>query len=319
MSRGKLARTPPQFGSPISEAVSNPEIYHTPERFENSGSLRKSLKRSLLPTKDDFTASENATNLTTSDMFSNVLDMFRELKTSQDEQFTKISQEINTLKNQNENLLTANAEIKASLTVISEEQIALRGRIENLETSDKSLRGHIYILEEQIEKLDRKLKESTVEINNLPTENHAEMMTAIEQLHKVLKLEFDIRDICKAYRIPKPNKSSPIIVEFSNYLKKVQLVRAFKEYNKKNKEDRLNTSTLGLPGKKDTIYLNDLLTKKTRHLHYLARELIKKSTWKFCWAARGTVFIKQDEGHPAIEIKSEAQILALEREMQIVI
>ncbi|KOB74394.1 Zinc finger DNA binding protein [Operophtera brumata] len=296
---GKMIRTPPR---PLNAAVSQPDIYGTPELQESD--LKKTVRKRKYT--DDTTHSMN-------DMFSNVLQMFKELKTSQDEQFSKISEEIGSLKTQNEILLKANAEIKSSLTFIAEEQNELKTRVDDLEKREKSSQMYVCELEEQLENVERKIRERSIEINNLTTENNEDMMTAIEKIHKTLKLEYDSRDIRSAYRITtKANRPRPIIIEYTTTQKKITLLRAFKEFNKIEKAEKFNTSTIGVAGVKQNIYINELLTKKARHLHYLARDLIKRSSWKFCWSAKGKIFIRKEEGQPAVELKSEDQIKALE-------
>lgn len=297
-----MIRTPPR---PLSAAVSQPDIYGTPELKESDLNVQFRKRKYT----DD-------TNQTMSDMFSNVLQMFKELKASQDEQFSKISGEIGSLKSQNENLLAANAEIKSSLACITEEQNELKARIGDLEKQEKASQGYVCELEEQLENVERKVREGSIEINNLPTENNEDIMTVIEKIHKTLKLEYDPRDIRGAYRIKtKSNRPRPIIIEYTTMQKKITLLRAFKEYNKRGKAGKFSTSSIGVAGEMKYIYINELLTKKARHLHYLARELIKRSSWKFCWSARGKIFIRKDESQPGLEVKSEDQLKALEISM----
>ncbi|KAJ0182239.1 hypothetical protein K1T71_001608 [Dendrolimus kikuchii] len=91
------------------------------------------------------------------------------------------------------------------------------------------------------------------------------------------------------------------------------MLQAYKKFNSTHKDNRLNLSALGFHEENSVIYINELLTKKGKNLHYLARKLIKGIDWKFCWTSRGKIFIRKEEGQPAIEIKSDEQISTLNK------
>lgn len=51
------------------------------------------------------------------------------------------------------------------------------------------------------------------------------------------------------------------------------LLRAYREY-KSQKDHKFSTITLNITGDKKAIYIKELLTKKGRHLNYLAVEFV---------------------------------------------
>ncbi|KOB65678.1 Zinc finger DNA binding protein [Operophtera brumata] len=215
-------------------------------------------------------------------------------------------------------MLTSNAEIKKSMTSIIKEQNELKARVGDLEKRDKNSEAYVCALEQQVENVERKLRETSIEINNLPTDNNGQMMTLIEQIHKTLQVQFDLGDTRSAYRLPaKPDQPRPIIIEYTTLQKKIELLQAYRKYNMNNKGERLNTSSTGINGITKIIYIKEVLTKKGKHLHYLARDLIKNANWKFCWTVGGKVFIRKEEGQPAVEVKSDDQIASLYKEKPI--
>lgn len=303
----KSIRTPPR---PLSEALSQPELSRMSEMSESepSATMRK-RKHPECHTCDSMTKAM-------SDMCDNIQDMFRDLKASQHDQFEQLKQDINTLKSQNEELLVSNTEIKCTVAKITEEQQKLLARVENLEQKGRKSQDYVSFLEEQVEVVERKIREACVEIRNLPTENNTQMMSVIKQVHQSLKIDCDVRDIRNAYRLPaKNNRPRPIIIEFTTLQKKTDLLQAYKKFNMTNNKEKLNSDHVGLQENKKPIYLNEFLTRKAQRLHYLAREQVKAGNWKFCWSARGKIFLRKEEGLPAIEIKSEEQIASMAQEL----
>lgn len=299
-----LLRTPPR---PLSESVSQPDLFRTPETSDTEIHVRK---RKCLNSDGHFTeSSAGNASLTMQQMFNNVQQMFLDLKSSQDEQFSQIKRDISSLKQQNEDLLSSNQEIKKSVARISQEQTELKSRIEKLEEKDTVSDDYVQGLEQQVENMERKLRETSVEINNLPTESNEQLLTTIAQIHKTFAVEFDPRDLRSAFRLPaKSNSPRPIIIEYSSLQKKIELLQAYKKFKMANGGESHWT---GVSGDKRSIFINELLTKKGKHLHYLARSLIKNSEWKFCWTSRGKIFIRKEEGLPAVEVRSDEQIASL--------
>lgn len=308
-----MMRTPPP--RPLGEAVSQPDLFRSPEMAD----LDLNTRKRKCPNNEvgDYPndACDEIAQASIQSMFSNVQQMFLELQSSQQEIFTHIKKDIYALKNQNEELLASNKEIKQSMINIIEEQNALIARVEQLEKKDGTSASYALALEQQVENMERKLRETSIEINNLPTDSNEQMLDAVEQLHKVLHVEYDQRDQRCVYRLPaKPNQPRPIILEYTTLHKKIEVLQAYKKYNTKNKGERLNSSFTGLNGTPKVVYIKELLTKKGKHLHYLARELVKNTLWRFCWTVGGKVFIRKEEGQPAVEVKSDDQIASLHEE-----
>ncbi|KOB68173.1 Zinc finger DNA binding protein [Operophtera brumata] len=304
---GKLMRTPPR---PLGEASSQPDLFHTPSDLGDSD-LNVNLKKRKYPVD----STENITR-TMNDMVININSMLQDLKANQNEQFSQIRKDMSALKKQNDDLLTSNAEIKKTICVISDEQNALKLRVEKLEQGENKAINYVSDLEQQVESLEWKIRETSVEIRNLPTESSYEkMLDVIKQLHQTLNVTYDQRDIRSVYRLPaKQDGPRTIVLEYAGLQKKSELLQAYKKHNQANKEDRLSTNSVGLLGVKKIIYINGRLTRKAQQLHYQARQLVKDGSYRFCWTARGKVFVKKDEGEPIIEIKTVEQMVALSSE-----
>lgn len=294
-----MLRSPQTPVRPLSEAVSFPDIFGTPGDLDDNITTRKRKCSKL--NVESAPSSEGQVN-------KDLLNLIRDLKTGQDAQFAKMNANFNTMRLQNEELLTSNNEIKKTMLNIVGEQKEMKLRIDLLEQKE----NNVDTLKKQIEILERKITESTIEIRNLPLENNSQIMKYVEKIHSLLNLKFDERDVRNSYRLQaKPDQIKPIVVEFNSIHMKTALLNALKKYNV-GKQEKFNTTLLGLQGESKHIYINERLTKNAKQLHYQARELVRNNNWKFCWVARGRIFIRKEEGSPAIEIKDADQLKAVE-------
>lgn len=252
------------------------------------------------------------------DIYANMQEMFKDLRINQNEQFAQLNSNMSTLKKQNEDLLLSNLDIKTSMSEIISEQKDFRMRLEALESKDQNATIQAIQMEQQLENMERKIRETSVEIRNIPVENNAQMIEAIGKIHQVLQLDFEYsRDVRSAFRLPtKEGRVRPVVLEFTTVHKQSHFLKAVRAYNLSNQSDKLNTNSINMPGEKKLIYVSEYLTKKAKHLHYLSRELIKKGDWKYCWTNRGKVFLRSNEGQPVIEIKNSEQLLDLSASMK---
>ena len=119
---------------------------------------------------------------------------------------------------------------------------------------------------------------------------------------------YDIRDIYRVC-IKKGNvTNTPIGVETSLTLLKNKVVRLCKTFNIKHKNKHC-AKHLGLRSFVDTpVFITELTTIASR-LYFLARDLRKSKTYKYCWTAYGKVYVRKEDTSPIILIKNEAQVL----------
>ncbi|CAH2107944.1 unnamed protein product [Euphydryas editha] len=127
-----------------------------------------------------------------------------------------------------------------------------------------------------------------------------------------------IRDIYRVQKererdkkVVKNNGSIPIIVETSSTILKADVLKQSKSFHIKNKQ-KLCAKHLELKKNEEVpIYVSEQLTAKAARLFFLARDLSKSRTYKFCWTSYGWVYVRKDEQFPIIAIKSEAQVQRL--------
>ncbi|KAG7313131.1 hypothetical protein JYU34_000220 [Plutella xylostella] len=89
-------------------------------------------------------------------------------------------------------------------------------------------------------------------------------------------------------------------------------MKAAKNYNAKNKQNKLCAAHLGLRTDADApIYISENLTPKASRLYFLARDLKAVKNYKYCWTSYGKVYLRQNDDSPIITLTNEAQIQQL--------
>ncbi|CAG9122371.1 unnamed protein product [Plutella xylostella] len=234
-----------------------------------------------------------------------MLEGFMKLSHSQMEKITP------TLKD----IQSTNSKIEESINFLAEQNDVLKKKIEQLESEKKKDREYITLLEEKVEDLQRNSKKSSIELKNVPkqpNESKETLSSMLLNLSKSLGSDLTTPDILDIYRVRYKDNNGPIIAELSSTFKKSHLLKAAKTYNARNRNNKLNGSHLGIPALTNTpIYLSEHLTPKAARLYYLARELTRNKSYKYCWTAYGRVYVRQDDNSPVVVINNESQVTNL--------
>lgn len=256
-----------------------------------------------------------------------ILSFLTEMKREQSQQFAMLSAQMSKMNEQHAKILEKQAQLEASVNFISTQHDELKLQIEGQETKvDAKIKLqkeenqlHIDALEENIEDLQRKIRSKWIEVRNIPFQKGEDLTNMIRTLYQVINLPFNEHNITDTYRLPsKETFTKPLIIEMDSTKSKAALLGAIKSYNLKNKQEPLNTETMGLPGTKKTIYAADHLTKKAAKLHYMGRMLKRNHNFQFCWISSGKIFIKKNEESPAIELKQEKQVIMIEKALRVI-
>ncbi|CAG4975794.1 unnamed protein product [Parnassius apollo] len=171
----------------------------------------------------------------------------------------KLENNLLDIKNQNSKIENTNTDIETSMNFISEQITSLVSKITYLEQERITVDNKISLLEEKMETHDRSCIKTSVEIRNLPKriqESKKDLYDMLIKLSKLIEIDLqvsDIRDVSRQYS-KKENKTSNLTVEFSNTLIKSNFLSLVKNYNKRNSNNKLDSSHLGLDGPLTPIY-----------------------------------------------------------------
>lgn len=236
---------------------------------------------------------------------------------------SKLVADISEIKSQNTKIQESNAEIKKtnteierSMSFLNQQFEDLKKEVEELKKERQEQRRYVESLEKKIIDLQYKSRSSGIEIRNIPQTDEETTTGLIKSVCNIGKLvgmpipETGVRDI---YRLPGKNSKDmaapttrPIIVEFATVQTKLNVLNAIRSYNnKKNKENKLNTEQIGIPGKRQAVYVTEQLSSGSKKLFFLAREYAKNNNYTFCWVTNGNIFLRKQTGDKQILIKSE--------------
>lgn len=283
--------------TPLSESGSN-NADSCDEKYVNS--QNKITKRKKRKCKNSPQAEENDSPM------SEIRKMFAEIKSEQSRKYSSLNESMDKVVKQNQDIIK-------SVEFISAQYEDVKSRMVILEKENKKYQEKIKELENKIDYQEKGRLSTTIEIRNIPKQQN-ETYDTLTKVTKDLGSTLDIQpplkcgDIRDIYRT-----KTAIVVDFLTAHRKNSVIMNLKEYNKKKKQQQqqqLNSQHIGLSGPPTPIYVSEFLTTKAKRLHYLARKLVKDRKIVGCWTAYGKVYIRADEGGPAIRIDEEEELLS---------
>ncbi|XP_048484603.1 uncharacterized protein LOC105381709 [Plutella xylostella] len=136
----------------------------------------------------------------------------------------------------------------------------------------KKDKEEIVILENKLEDMQKSQRKTSIEIKNVPLkgeETKKDLLEMIVKLSENINLKLvkpEVKDIIKIKK--KENTKSTIIVEFTNTFIRTDILKCAKNYNIKNKTNKLSAKHLGLQYNPDVpIYISENLTPKVLLVH----------------------------------------------------
>ncbi|KAJ8707824.1 hypothetical protein PYW07_011501 [Mythimna separata] len=239
-------------------------------------------------------------------------DMMNQFIASQNARLETLEAHILELKQHCTKIETSNNGMASSLNGLSDQITSLESKITGLDRQRAEMCSHLSALDEKIDTLERNMIKTCVEIRNVPlrqTETKQDLYGSVAVLSNCLGIDTksDIRDISR-YRIDKKSNSSALILEFSNTLIKSKFLDSVKSYNKKNPNQKLDSTNLGFTTKVNPIFVAEQLTAQSRKLFYLARNFTRDHKYDYCWISNGRILMKKSRESPYIVIRSEAQL-----------
>ena len=237
--------------------------------------------------------------------------LFLEFKEGQEKKIERLCETVEEIKIQNTN-------IQSTVSFLSQDYDDLRGKIEHLEAELESERKNnakcLQNLEEKIDRVERGVRSSCIEIRNIPTrksETKADLLKTVVNIGSTLNVSiqpFEVKDIFRIGTKNPDNKT--IIVDFTSNLLKEKFIQVYKTYNRNN-NNKLTTEHLKINGPVKPVFVSENLTPKMKRLFFLARDFANTNDYRFCWIKNGRIFLRKEAGAQHLEIKDESDILKL--------
>lgn len=253
----------------------------------------------------------------------NVRDVELSLKKSQDDNITLLDI-LKEMKSFRTEVASKNKEFTDSLNTYSEwvqdnsEQIksfdkklsSITKEIDTLRQENCNLRKNNELLTKKVVDLEQAFRENTIEIYGVPYKSNENIPEVMNTISQVIDFAFKPEMIDNCYRIKTnaagPAQSGSIVVRFLRKLDKERFIM------KRKQKRNVNSRDLGfMEGEASPIYINESLTQEKRKLLNAARVAKREKQYTFIWVNNGRVFLRKNQGDPAVVVNSLEDIAKL--------
>ncbi|KAL0879710.1 hypothetical protein ABMA27_003425 [Loxostege sticticalis] len=216
--------------------------------------------------------------------------------TQMNENFSKtFNKELSSLKNEIEN-------VRSSMDFMNEKfEDAMRGQatlvkeMEEIKTQNEILKG------------TQNSRMNNVEVQCVLESKNENLNTIIIQIAKTVGCSLTEENITHCTRVAKNDKTNTrpraIIAQLSSIRLRDTFLAAAITFNKLNKENKLNSSHIGIAGEKKPIYIMEHLSPANKSLHAAARIKSKELGYKYVWTRNGRIFMRKSDNTPYIVVK----------------
>lgn len=250
-----------------------------------------------------------------------LLSMLTSWKKELDKTLNTLCADISVLKQQNSNIQATNSEMEKAMQFMSMQYEEMKERLISMEKERKENLTYISSLENKIDDLEKRLKSTVIEFRNMPVlvqkvkqESQRDLTELVQKTCTILKVNINPSDIKDIYRVKNKTGSSIVVAELTTVLTKNKIISSVKEFNKINTNNKLSSSTIGIPGPAVPVYVSESLTNKNRKLLAITRENRKALGYEYCWTSNGRVYLRKAEGSPRVEIKNENDLASLKKQ-----
>lgn len=218
--------------------------------------------------------------------------------------------------------LTALRELQNSMEFLSADYdrmksdlMAAKEKVNSLDRENSTLSGKLNDLTNRLNIMEQHSRETNIEINGIPESNSENLLSVFRQLCSAISVPVQESDIVTSTRVRKLNQQSDrprsILIKLQTTRKRDDILAAVSRFNRKNQNDKLNTSTLKYGGKKAPIYVSEHLSPYNKALHASTRKAAHEKAYKYVWIRNGRIFVRKDDQAPAKLIKCHDSLSSL--------
>jgi hypothetical protein len=232
-----------------------------------------------------------------------------EWKTDLDNTLSKLVTQVSDLQKECLLIRRANVEIERSIDFMNKKHEETIAKISIMEREKNANTEAIKVLENQIQDFNFQTRQATIEIRNVPlieNESYESLVKVVSTLGEKMDLCLGSGSIRDVYRLPgKLGVIRPIVAEFSSVHTRNELITRIRRFNRdKEINDKLNTETIGLPGMKKPIYVDEHIVPPRRKLLFDTRQFARKHNFS-AWHSNGRIFIRTEQTGKPFQIKTE--------------
>lgn len=239
-----------------------------------------------------------------------IKEMFTTFTCKQEKELQQVSSALKMIQQSNLN-------IESSIAYLTAQNEEFKKKINQLENQATENKKYITLLENKIENLEMTSRKSMFQIKNVPKKNNEtkedliDMVMTLSETVDCSMNKADIKDIYRVRSRKSNEQNTTIVVETNSAILKSDILKKSKAFNIKHKL-KICSKHLGFKKQTDVpVFLSEHLTVKGARLHFLARDVAKTKSYKFCWTSYGKVYLRKDENSPIITVRNEEQIQKL--------
>ncbi|XP_047040179.1 uncharacterized protein LOC124644713 [Helicoverpa zea] len=188
------------------------------------------------------------------------------------------------------------------------EHVSSKDTIIELQKENLEMRNNIKTLNMRVDQLEQQSRANNIEIQCLPEKKHENLFNIVSEIAKVSGCVMESRDILHCTRVAKinPNNSRPrsIVVQLASPRIRDQFLASIINFNKNNKDNKLNSMHLGYPGQKSAIFVTEHLSPTYRALHAAARTKAREIGYSFVWIRNGRIFMRKTQESEHILVRN---------------
>lgn len=200
--------------------------------------------------------------------------------------------------------------VASRLDEVSLKYLELEMRDAKREAELCSLKSTVAELQQQLSSRAQSNLKNEIEISGISEIKDENSLHIIRVTAQKIGIDIDGSDLDYAMRVGprRPGNGEltsglskqprPLVVRFVHRHKREEFLRAAK--TRRN----LHSADIGIEGQSRKLYFNERLTQENRHLFRSARQGAAEADFKFCWCKNGTIYLRRQEGSPAIAVKS---------------
>lgn len=234
-----------------------------------------------------------------------ITDMFSKLN---DTILSTINKEIKPLRDELSSLSDSISIINTQHKEVIKQNQACYSKVMTLETENEELKSKVLDLQLRCNLVEQKLRQNNIEIQCIPERKNENLMEIITVLGKAVGCEINDKDVLHITRTSKNNRANSrprsIVVQLSSPRLRDQILAGVAKHNKKNPDNKFNTSLVGLAGTPTPVYVSEHLSPANKALHAAARLKAKEKSYRFVWVRNGRILMRKNEESEYVLVKN---------------
>lgn len=187
--------------------------------------------------------------------------------------------------------------------------------IKTLQSEQSQLNNEILLMRRRCSVIEKQSLARNIEVQCVPEDRNEDILTQFKTLCTTIKHPIADSDIHACRRVAKMDNNSKrprnIVVTLTSPRLRDALLSAVHRFNKEQKNDKLNTRHIGLPGETRQIYVSEHLAPETKQLYAATRRAAKDKNYAFFWVKYGQIYLRKNDKSDAIRVKDMDSLVAL--------